>query len=301
MNIRQMQYIMEIAKEGSVTAAASNLFISQPSLSSMLASVEKEVGAKLFDRSVSPLVLTYAGQKYVAAAENILGTLNELRHEISDMSEAGAGQLSIGCGPQQSPFIIPIILPVLMKKYPKAQFVLTEESKSVLEERLLKGTIDVIICSAIKEHPNIVSNTLSNEELILLAPPEFAALQPAEIEGGGLPKIELEKLRDARFALMKRGHHLRLLQDRVFEDNHFVPNVIMETDNWQTCYRMVESSIACTVLPFNEGILEISGNFAKFSLPQRHFRHTVICYRKNGYHPKLLTDFIETTRACLGF
>jgi DNA-binding transcriptional LysR family regulator len=296
-----MQYILEIARQGSVTAAAANLFISQPSLSSMLASVEKEVGAKLFDRSVSPLVLTYAGRKYVAAAESILGTLNELRHEIADLNDKGSGQLNIGCGPQQSPFIIPIIMPIMMKRYPKAHFTLTEETKSILEERLLKGTIDVIICSAVKEHPNIVSKTLSSEEMILLAPPSAELGQPVAADGRRFPEIGLEHLDAAPFVLMKRGHHLRMLQDRVFEDNGYLPNVILETDNWQTCYRMVESAIAFTVLPFNEVVIKDRSSVAKYSLPKRHFRHTVICYRRNGYYPGLLADFIETTKASLEF
>ena len=48
MNIRQLKYMLEIAKEGSITDAANNLYISQPSLSKLLSSVEKKIGAKLF-------------------------------------------------------------------------------------------------------------------------------------------------------------------------------------------------------------------------------------------------------------
>ena len=62
MNIKQAQYIQTIASEGSITAAAKKLYISQPSLSQMVRQVEKELGVTLFDRTSLPLRLTYAGE-----------------------------------------------------------------------------------------------------------------------------------------------------------------------------------------------------------------------------------------------
>ena len=61
MNLKQAHYIRTIAQEGSITAAAKKLYISQPSLSQMLKQVEAELGVSLFDRSVSPFRPTFAG------------------------------------------------------------------------------------------------------------------------------------------------------------------------------------------------------------------------------------------------
>ena len=72
MNPKQAQYIKTIAQCGSLTAAAKTLFVSQPSLSQMLRQIETEIGLPIFDRSVSPLRPTYAGEKYLQAAERIL-------------------------------------------------------------------------------------------------------------------------------------------------------------------------------------------------------------------------------------
>ena len=78
MNLKQAQYIKTIAECGSVTAAAKKLFVSQPSLSQMLRQVEQEIGLPLFDRSVSPLRPTYAGEKYLHAADRMLAANAEL-------------------------------------------------------------------------------------------------------------------------------------------------------------------------------------------------------------------------------
>ena len=63
MNLKQAQYVKTIAECGSITAAAKKLFVSQPSLSQMLRQLEQETELPIFDRSTTPLRLTYAGEK----------------------------------------------------------------------------------------------------------------------------------------------------------------------------------------------------------------------------------------------
>ncbi|MDR1213523.1 MAG: LysR family transcriptional regulator [Propionibacteriaceae bacterium] len=298
MNIRQLQYILEIAKEGSVTAAAANLFISQPSLSALLASVERDMGTKLFDRSVSPLALTLAGQKYVECAERILGAYNELRHDIDELRDPKTGFLNIGCGPQQSPFIIPVVLPVMGQRYPKARFNLVEEPKAVLEDRLVKGTLDVIICSEIKEYPNVDSIVLSDEEVSLMAPLGFGPARAKRLKRRQFPVIDLNEVADQPFVLMKRGHNLRSLQDTAFSEAGVNPRVILETDSWQTCLRLVEAAMAFTILPYSR-MAPVDSPVRMLSLPQAHYRHTVIYHRRHTYYPELLREFIQVTRARL--
>lgn len=298
MNIRQLQYVLQIAKEGTVTAAAASLHISQPSLSTLLASVEKDVGAKLFDRSVTPLALTQAGERYVAAAERIISAYNDLQHEIDDLNEPGAGFLNVGCGPQQSPFVIPIVLPTLMKKYPKARFNLVEDVKATLEERLLKGSLDVIVCSELKPHPNILSRILTDEEAVLLAPLSFESKTAKPVDGREFPVIDPHELDGVPFVLMRRGHNLRVLQDLVLERIGLAPHPILETDSWQTCLRLVDAAIAFTILPYHDAAPGVE-LVQKLSLPDPYFRHTVICHRKNSSPSMLLKDFIRTTQAAL--
>ena len=72
MNLKHAQYIMTILQEGSITAAAKKLFISQPSLSQVVKLAETNLGAPVFNRSTDPISLTPAGEKYVEAAKQIL-------------------------------------------------------------------------------------------------------------------------------------------------------------------------------------------------------------------------------------
>ena len=102
MNIKQAQYILTIANEGSITAAAKKLYISQPSLSQMVRQVEKELGVALFDRTSLPLRLTYAGEKYLECAHTMIVANdrleNQLQHPLSQrfVGTAGDGKCENG-------------------------------------------------------------------------------------------------------------------------------------------------------------------------------------------------------------
>jgi len=146
VNDRQLR---SIAKEGNLTAAAQRLFISQPSLSGMLAHMEEELGVKLFDRSVTPMMLTYAGEQFVKSAEEILAIYYDLQHRMDDISDAYIGRLNVGCGPRLSPYLIPKILPQFMKRYPDVQINLFEYARQLLEQRLASGNLDLVFTTLV--------------------------------------------------------------------------------------------------------------------------------------------------------
>ena len=82
MNLRQALYMKTIAEKGGITAAAKQLYISQPSLSQMLRQIEEEAGVPLFDRSSLSFRPTYAGERYLHAASVLLNT-NEILENIT--------------------------------------------------------------------------------------------------------------------------------------------------------------------------------------------------------------------------
>ena len=79
--------VLQVAKDGTFSAAAKHLYISQPSLSQCIKKVETELGVRLFDRSQTPLALTTAGEIYVRQAKEILRIRQALVQEVADLSE----------------------------------------------------------------------------------------------------------------------------------------------------------------------------------------------------------------------
>lgn len=91
MNSRHAEYIMTILKEGSFTAAAKKLYLSQPSLSQIVKSAEHSLGMPIFDRTTVPLTLTAAGELYIRAAQQIAQITENLDREIQELQEKKQG------------------------------------------------------------------------------------------------------------------------------------------------------------------------------------------------------------------
>lgn len=96
MELRQFTYVDMVAACGSFTKAAAKLFISQPALSNYIGKVEEELGVKLFDRSSTPLTLTYAGEQYLKRARVIIGQIHEMDKEIRDITQNMKGKIRLG-------------------------------------------------------------------------------------------------------------------------------------------------------------------------------------------------------------
>ena len=126
MNIKQAQYIQTIANEGSITAAAKKLYISQPSLSQMVRQVEKELGVTLFDRTSLPLRLTYAGEKYLECAHAMIVANDRLENQLQDIRQENSGHLRLGISVQRGMRILPLAMPKFIARYPNVSLELRE-------------------------------------------------------------------------------------------------------------------------------------------------------------------------------
>ena len=127
MNFKQATYIRTIVQEGSISAAARKLFISQPSLSQMVRQAESEYGVQLFDRSVSPLRLTFAGERYLEAANQILTVNERMENELREIREENSGLLRLGISVQRGLQVLPVAMPWFSMQYPKVTVKLTDQ------------------------------------------------------------------------------------------------------------------------------------------------------------------------------
>jgi DNA-binding transcriptional LysR family regulator len=86
MKERHIEYVLTIAREGSITAASRKLYVSQPSLSQTIKLIERNLGAEIFNRRTEPISMTPAGEMYIEAAQKVLAIEEALRQEIGRMN-----------------------------------------------------------------------------------------------------------------------------------------------------------------------------------------------------------------------
>ena len=111
MNLKQARYFITIIEEGSITAAAKKLYVTQPSLSQMLRQIEAECGTDLLVRTPLPMRPTYAGEKYLECARAIILANEKLENQLKDIRNENSGHLRLGISMQRVRRIFPRVLP----------------------------------------------------------------------------------------------------------------------------------------------------------------------------------------------
>ena len=142
MEMRLLRYFLEAANESSITRAAQNLHITQPSLSRQLAQLEEELGRKLYTRESYGIRLTEEGLLLKKRAAEILGLAEKTISELSDSTETLSGTVYIGAGETAGVRHIAAVLRELRTKYPCVTYRMISGDAEDVADKLDKGLTD---------------------------------------------------------------------------------------------------------------------------------------------------------------
>lgn len=143
MEIRVLRYFLAVVQEGSITKAAEQLHITQPTLSRQLAQMEDEAGVKLFVRGARNIVLTNEGLLLRRRAEEILELVDKTERELSEQDEMVEGTVSIGCGDLAAVQLLPDLICSFHERYPTVTFDLYTATADDIQARMDRGLTDV--------------------------------------------------------------------------------------------------------------------------------------------------------------
>lgn len=297
MNMKQALYFKTIAQYGTITAAAKQLYISQPSLSQTLRQIEDEVGTPLFDRSTSPFHLTYAGERYLKAVEAMLDIETRLKEEIESIRRDDGGRLRLGISVTRAMQVLPDVIPIFTKAYPNVTIELTEAASASLEGLLQKGQIDLALAALEANEANIAYELIEKESIGILAGKDS---QLAQLVPSGTP-ISLEMVEKEAFVSLDTSHSSRIIQDRLFRRYNIRPKILLETSSLEVARRVALKSGACMVLPdvyADEFVFNSCGAFYPLKDYENH-RHFYACYRNDENTKKYIRDFVSITTSVL--
>ena len=238
MNFKQLEYVLTIYREGTLTKAAEKLFISQPALTQQLQKLEKEIGAPLFDRTTTPLTPTYAGKYYLDIIEKILYQNQQALAWLDDINSLKRGKITLGISDIRSLQFLPVLLPSFRKKYPHIEVEIKEAPALSLSDMVKKGEIDFALMLARRDITDLVFQPLLTEKVLLAVPREFpinAACQECVKKEGFL---DLRIVKDEPFILLKRGFRLRNIAYDLFKQYDIMPPIVMKTINVNLSHHM---------------------------------------------------------------
>lgn len=247
MDFRELVYVVAVADCRSITAASRKLYISQPSLSQIISRIEKEEGVRLFDRSMSPLSMTYAGEKYVETARKILLMKDNLKRELRDIGQGASGRISLGIPVERSGYMLPPVLPRFKERYPGFE-VRTREAKSeLLLEWLHKGEVDFIILPGEADSfgGDVAVERIYQEELKLAV--REGKLEPRFFLDD--QSVNVKMLQELPFIHVAGGHAIRRMVDRFLKANKLTPQVVLEMESTLSCVQMVSAGCGAAIVP----------------------------------------------------
>lgn len=147
MNLIQLEYLKELFAEGSFSAAAQKLGVTQPALSLQIQKLEEELEFKLVDRSKRPMKFTEEGKIFYQKTVEILKMVEQLKQVSFQMSEEVKGTLLVGIVPTLAPYLVPLFINELNQAFPQLQVEVFEIKTEEIISKLKLGNLDCGIIS----------------------------------------------------------------------------------------------------------------------------------------------------------
>lgn len=166
---RQLEILLAVFNEGSITAAAQKLYLTQPTISMQLKKLSEAIGMPLYDQVGKKLVFTEAGIAVVAAARDILDRSEELESRLSDLKGLKAGTLRIGVV-TTAKYFIPHLLGEFCRLYPAIDVQMNVANRSQILERLERGEDDFYVFSHPPEKDDLALYDFLPNPLVAIAP-----------------------------------------------------------------------------------------------------------------------------------
>ncbi len=282
MDLKQIEYILAIAEEHSITKAAEKLFITQSGLNQQLLKLETELGIQLFHRCKNDMQLTDAGKVYVEYGQRICFLKKVAYNIINDLAENKAGTLSIGLTPERGINMLMSIYPEFHKQFPNIKIEPTEIGVHKQQNMINKGDLDIgFVTVTPKDKNNDDYDHILYEDIFLAVPRSHPLAKNASAPGEPFTTIDLKAFRDEYFVLMFKSSTMRTLIDPLFEEAGFQPKILFETASNVTMRNMVKNNMACTLLA--QSYVGDLSDIAYFYLPQRP-RWELCALHKKGYY-----------------
>jgi molybdate transport repressor ModE-like protein len=245
LDVRRLQTLQAVAREGSLTAAARSLGYTQPAVSHHIARLEEEVGTAVLTRLGRGVRLTDAGRALVEHADAVLARLAAAEEDVAAIAGLRAGRVRLAAFPSASATLMAGALSGLHARHPGVEVVFAEAEPQDALPRLRAGDLDLVVGFSYRAVGSGDGRDL--EALPLLRDPSLAVLPPDHPLAAADGPLELAALGgDTWIAGCERCrvHLLHLARDAGFE-----PPIAYATDDYVTVQSLVAGGLGVTLLP----------------------------------------------------
>lgn len=292
MDIKHLQYFIEVSRLRSFSKAAEHLYITQPTMSKMIRNLENELGVSLFARTNKRVELTDAGAVIFEQAKVIDKAFKDLEFQLENLTELKKGHIHIGLPPMIGSLYFPDIIGGFHERYPDITIHLFEDGSKRIEEEIDKGELDigVVVLPVNEKVFNYYSFEKEEIKLVVSSSHRFANLK----------EIKIEQLRGENFILFNEEFalHTRIISSCASAG--FQPNIISKSSQWDFIGKMAASGLGVALMP--ESICrDLTSDVSVLTVtdPSIHWELAVI-WRKDMYLSFAAREWLTFARSKLG-
>ncbi|HEY7229264.1 MAG TPA: hydrogen peroxide-inducible genes activator [Pseudolabrys sp.] len=200
ITLRQLRYVVSLARHRHFGRAAEECAVTQPALSMQVRDLEREIGAGLVERRPGEIVLTETGMEVARRAERILTATRDLVDFVRHR-DVLSGTLRLGIIPTLAPYVLPHLFPPLQKRYPQLRLEVRETQTALLLNELAGGDLDCVMLALPVEGADVETLTLFNDAFLLAVPADDPLPESR--------RVSVDEIDQRRLILLEEGHCLR--------------------------------------------------------------------------------------------
>lgn len=286
MNLRDLKYIVEVAREKNFARASAKVFVSQPALSMQIKKLEETLGVEIFERDKQNFLITPVGAEIIKKAEIILQESEEIKMIAKNSKDPHKGEIRIGAFPTVASYFLPNFVKNIHKKFPHLKIFLIEAKSDELITKLKNGELDFCLLAMPIADDSLIGEKIFSEKFLLATPKGHPFSKKS--------KIQIKELKNQELMLLEDGHCLR---DQALEICSMVrayENQDFRATSLETLRQMVANGTGITLIP--EIAVRSDDKISYVKIFNAPFRTIGIHYRKSSVQKNLIKEIIKLAK-----
>ena len=236
---RQLQVFESIARNGSFTAAANELYLTQPTISAQIKKLTDVVGMPLFEQMGKKIFLTMVGRQLLETCHSVFTSLDNFEMNIADIKGVKEGTLKLS-GVTTAEYFAPRIIGGFCKKYPGIRVSLEVINRRKVLDRLSENLDDLYICGKVADELDVEDTLFLENPLVILAEPSHPM--------AGKKNIPLSALAEEQFIMRETGCGTYLALDKIIGNQEIFFKSSMELGSNEAIKQAVISGLGISML-----------------------------------------------------
>jgi LysR family transcriptional regulator, low CO2-responsive transcriptional regulator len=240
LDSRQLRAFVTLARTGSFTLAAKELYLSQSAVSHSMKALEQDVGCRLLDKMGKKVLLTQAGEQLLHHAQKILTEMSEARESLQHLGKWGRTRLRIGTSPTACQYILPAVLRQFKERFPRCLISVepgdTPEALALLRD----NRVDLALTLEPKNEEKMEFHPLFTDEMVFLMSPAH----PWAVAG----HVTREEIPRQHYVLYNKNSYTFRIVEEYFLAEDMVLNTVIEFGSMEAIKELVKLGLGVCIL-----------------------------------------------------